>query len=56
VHYVYAIYDLLINNEQVKYQSLSEWDKDVIEKMNFIAFFIDFFGTRKDHSLAVLNS
>jgi hypothetical protein len=53
VYYVYSIFDLLINHEQVKYQSLSDWDKNVTEKMSFIAFFMKFFGTRKGHTLAV---
>jgi hypothetical protein len=56
VHYVYNIYDLLINDEQVKYQSLNEWDKNIVEKMSFITFFVQFFADSKERSLAVLNS
>jgi hypothetical protein len=56
VHYVYNISDLLINDEQLKYQSLSEWDKDLVEKMNFVMYFIEFFNEKKEQSLALFNS
>lgn len=56
VHYVYNIYDLLINDEQVKYQSINEWDKDLIEKMSFITFFVQFYANKKAQSIEILNS
>ncbi|MBT2663881.1 hypothetical protein [Bacillus sp. ISL-45] len=53
VHYVYSIYDLLINDEQVKYRALKDWDNNLEEEINFITFFIQFFSAQKEQSLAV---
>ncbi|WP_209124472.1 hypothetical protein [Alkalihalobacillus sp. BA299] len=54
--YVHNIYDLLINDEQVKYNSINKWDKDIIEKNNFIAFIAQFFADKKEQSLIIMNN
>jgi hypothetical protein len=53
--YVHNIYDLLINNEQLKYKSMSEWDNDLIEKTSFILFVAQFINDKKEQSLIVMN-
>lgn len=53
--YVYNIYDLLINNEQIKNKSISEWDRNILEKIEFLDFIVRFFNDKKEDTLAVLN-
>ncbi|MED4297372.1 hypothetical protein P4678_22315 [Priestia megaterium] len=52
--YVHNIYDLLINNHELKVKSLNEWNENFIEKTNFITFVNQFFSEKRKESIKIV--
>lgn len=53
--YVHRIFDLLINDEKIINDVISDWDKDIAEKMSFIVWMNEVFSEEKSLSIDIMN-
>lgn len=53
--YVNRILDLLVNDEEIIQHVISEWDRDIIQKMSFITWINDFFVEGRNLSVDIMN-